>query len=115
MADRLIRILEGYQYTALLQIARFHDIPTEDLTGRGLDKPALINALSKQLFTPEHVSRTLQNIGHGKWRDYDAEDSVRFYALRMKETGMIASSPQEIIAKGTDWQFLDELKRELKT
>jgi len=64
VANRLIRILEGYQYTALLQIARFHDIPTEDGTGRGLDKPALINALSKQLFTPEHVSQTLRNIGH---------------------------------------------------
>jgi NitT/TauT family transport system substrate-binding protein len=33
----------------------------------------------------------------------------------MQETGMIKSSPQEIIAAGTDWRFLDELKRELKT
>jgi hypothetical protein len=31
------------------------------------------------------------------------------------ETGMIKSSPQQIIADGTDWRFLDELKRELKT
>ena len=31
------------------------------------------------------------------------------------ETGMIKSSPQQIIANGTDWRFLDELKRELKT
>ena len=49
------------------------------------------------------------------WRDYDPEDSMRFYALRMQETGMIKSSPQKIIAEGTDWRFLDELKRELKT
>ncbi len=42
------------------------------------------------------------------------ESSVRFYALRMRETGMIKSSPQGIIAAGTDWRFLDELKRELK-
>jgi len=28
---------------------------------------------------------------------------------------MIKSSPQKIIANGTDWRFLDELKRELKT
>ena len=56
-----------------------------------------------------------QNTRHNVWRDYDAEDSVRFYALRMQETGMIKSSPQEIIANGTDWRFLDELKRELKT
>ncbi|WP_331371295.1 ABC transporter substrate-binding protein [Sinorhizobium chiapasense] len=58
---------------------------------------------------------TLQETGHDKWREYDAEDSVRFYALRMQETGMIKSSPQQIIAEGTDWRFLNELKRELKT
>jgi NitT/TauT family transport system substrate-binding protein len=28
---------------------------------------------------------------------------------------MIKSSPQKIIADGTDWRFLDELKRGLKT
>ncbi len=33
----------------------------------------------------------------------------------MQELDMIKSSPQEIIANGTDWQFLNELKRELKT
>jgi NitT/TauT family transport system substrate-binding protein len=57
---------------------------------------------------------TLQNTRHDVWRTYDAEDSVRFYALRMQETGMIKSSPQEIIANGTDWRFLEELKHELK-
>jgi hypothetical protein len=34
--------------------------------------------------------------------------------LRMQETGMIKSSPQQIIAKGADWRFITELKRELK-
>jgi NitT/TauT family transport system substrate-binding protein len=28
--------------------------------------------------------------------------------------GMITSSPNRIIAEGTDWRFLEELKRELK-
>jgi len=28
---------------------------------------------------------------------------------------MIKSSPQKIIAESTDWRFLDEFKRELKT
>ena len=58
---------------------------------------------------------TLRETLHDRWREYDAGDSVRFYALRMQETGMIKSSPQQIIAKGTDWRFFDELKRELKT
>ena len=49
-----------------------------------------------------------------KWREYNAEDTVRFYALRLQEVGLIKSSPQKIIAEGTDWRFLNELKRELK-
>ena len=39
---------------------------------------------------------------------------MRFYALRLHEVGMIKSSPNKLIAEGTDWRFLDELKRELK-
>jgi NitT/TauT family transport system substrate-binding protein len=39
---------------------------------------------------------------------------MRFYALRLHEVGMIKSSPNQLIMDGTDWSFLDELKRELK-
>jgi len=39
---------------------------------------------------------------------------VRFYALRLHEVGMITSTSQKIIAQGTGWRFLNELKRELK-
>jgi NitT/TauT family transport system substrate-binding protein len=39
---------------------------------------------------------------------------VRFFALRLREAGMIRSTPQKIIAQGTDWRFLNELKKELK-
>ena len=39
---------------------------------------------------------------------------MRFYALRLHEAGMIRSTPQKIIAQGTDWRFLNELKQELK-
>jgi NitT/TauT family transport system substrate-binding protein len=48
------------------------------------------------------------------WRVYDPEDSVRFYALRLREAGMIKSTPQRLIAEGTDWRFLNDLKKELK-
>jgi len=34
--------------------------------------------------------------------------------LRLREAGLIKSSPQKIIADGTDWRFLDEVRRELK-
>jgi NitT/TauT family transport system substrate-binding protein len=63
---------------------------------------------------PEYALQTLRDLPYGKWRDYDPEDTVRFYALRLNEIGMIKSSPQKIIAQGTDWRFLRELKKELK-
>jgi NitT/TauT family transport system substrate-binding protein len=66
--------------------------------------------------TPRYdlVRQALKEIPYGRWRDYDPEDTVRFYALRLREAGMIRSTPQKIIAAGTDWRFLNELKRELK-
>jgi NitT/TauT family transport system substrate-binding protein len=57
---------------------------------------------------------TLRAIPYDKWREYDPEDTVRFYALRLHEAGMIKSSPERIIADGTNWRFLEEVKRELK-
>jgi NitT/TauT family transport system substrate-binding protein len=54
------------------------------------------------------------NTGYIKWRNYDPEDTLRFYSLRLQEVGMIKSSPQKIIAQGTEWRFLRELKKELK-
>ena len=40
------------------------------------------------------------------WRDYDTEDSVRYYALRLQEAGFIKSSPKRIIDQSTNWGFL---------
>ena len=59
-------------------------------------------------------SRPCRMIPYNRWREYDPEDTVRFYALRLHEAGMIKSSPQKLIAQGTDWRFLNELKKELK-
>jgi NitT/TauT family transport system substrate-binding protein len=56
----------------------------------------------------------LQEVQYDKWREYDPEDTIRYYALRLHEAGMIKSSPQKIIAENTDWRFFNELKRELK-
>ncbi len=62
----------------------------------------------------DYALQMMQEVPYGRWREYDPEDTVRFYALRLHEAGMIKSSPQKIIAQGTDWRFLNELKRELK-
>ena len=57
------------------------------------------------------VSRTcLTTVGEKS----SPEDTLRFYALRLHEVGMIKTTPERLIAQGTDWRFLNELKQELK-
>jgi NitT/TauT family transport system substrate-binding protein len=62
----------------------------------------------------DYALQTLRDVSYDKWREYEAEDTLRYYALRLHDLGFVKSTPQEIIADGTDWRFLDELKRELK-
>jgi NitT/TauT family transport system substrate-binding protein len=62
----------------------------------------------------DYALQTLAELPYASWRDFDPEDSLRFFALRLYEVGMIDSSPNELLAEGTDWRFLNELKRELK-
>jgi NitT/TauT family transport system substrate-binding protein len=92
---------------------------------------AILKATNICAKEPERTARLLVDRGYTKnyeyalqsmrdmemayqWREYDPEDTIRFYALRLHEIGMIKSSPQKIIAQGTDWRFLRELKKELK-
>jgi NitT/TauT family transport system substrate-binding protein len=58
--------------------------------------------------------QVVKEMPYGQWRQYDTEDTVRFFALRLREVGMLKTTPQQIIARGTDWRFLNELKKELK-
>src|SRR5262249_14959533 len=62
----------------------------------------------------DYALQTMKDVPYAKWRNYDPEDTIRFYALRLNEIGMIKTGPQKIIAQGTDWRFLKELKKELK-
>ena len=61
-----------------------------------------------------YALQTMRDIPYDKWREYDAEDSVRFYALSLHDIGMIKTNPKTLIAQGTDWRFIRELKKELK-
>jgi NitT/TauT family transport system substrate-binding protein len=62
----------------------------------------------------DYALQALKEIPYNRWREYNPEDTVRFHSLRLHEAGMIKSSPPKIIAQGTDWRFLNELKKELK-
>ena len=67
-------------------------------------------------FTTEYdyALQTLNEVPYNKWREYDPEDTIRFWALRLREAGLIKSNPNKLIAEATDFRFLNELKRELK-
>jgi NitT/TauT family transport system substrate-binding protein len=62
----------------------------------------------------DYALQTVKELPYARWRDYDSEDTLRFYALRLHEAGMIKSSPQKIIAQGAELRFVNELKKELK-
>ncbi|MER9599918.1 ABC transporter substrate-binding protein [Mesorhizobium sp. M0244] len=91
---------------------------------------SLLKAVDLCITNPEAVAKSAVDIGYAtdytlqairsdirydKWREYDPEDSLRFYALRMQETNAVTMRPQEVLDRGTDWRFLKELKREMKT
>jgi NitT/TauT family transport system substrate-binding protein len=65
------------------------------------------------LIGQDYVRQGVVEVDYRSWRDYDLEDTVRFYALRLRELGMIKSSPDKIIATGTDWRFIKEVRQEL--
>jgi len=90
---------------------------------------AILKAADICAAEPERVAQTLVDGGFTErydyalealteipytWREFDPEDTIRFYALRLHEAGIITSSPNALLAEGTDWRFVNELKRELK-
>jgi NitT/TauT family transport system substrate-binding protein len=80
-----------------------------------LDPARAARALVAKGYTPryEDALQVMKELPYGMWREYDPEDTIRFYALRLHEAGMIKASPQKILAH-TDWRFLNELKKEMK-
>jgi NitT/TauT family transport system substrate-binding protein len=62
----------------------------------------------------DYALETIEEVPYDLWQEYDPEDTLRFFALRLHEAGMIQSSPNALIAEGADWRFVNELKRELK-
>jgi NitT/TauT family transport system substrate-binding protein len=62
----------------------------------------------------DYVVQMMKELPYSRWREYDAADSLRYYSLRLREAGLVKASPQKILADGTDWRFLNELKKEMK-
>ena len=91
---------------------------------------ALIRAAEICSREPERVARTLLDqrvveryeyglqslleANFGSWRTHDPADAMRFHGVRLHDVGLIRTSPKELIARGSDWRFLEELKREIR-
>jgi NitT/TauT family transport system substrate-binding protein len=77
------------------------------------DQPAKI--MVEKGFAPDYkyALEAMAEIPYNRWRVYDPEDTIRFYALLLHGVGMIKSTPDELIKQGTDWTFLKQLKAEL--
>ena len=58
--------------------------------------------------------QAVREVPYQRWREYDAADSLCFYALRLHEGGLIKSNPQKLLAQGTDWRFIEQLRKEMK-
>jgi NitT/TauT family transport system substrate-binding protein len=81
-----------------------------------VSEPALVaQRMVDRRFTlrQDYAVQTLADVPYNRWRDYDPEDTIRFYALRLREAGMLKSSPAKIVADGADWRFLNEVRGEL--
>ncbi|MCK1621246.1 ABC transporter substrate-binding protein [Bradyrhizobium sp. 159] len=81
-----------------------------------VSEPALVaRRMVDRGFAPglDYAVQTLAEVPYNRWREYDPEDTIRFYALRLREAGMIKSSPAKLIADGADWRFFNEVRREL--
>ena len=91
---------------------------------------ALLKAADLCAAEPERTARTmvdrgfykdyvtsvqaLREVSFKRWREFDSAESLRFYALRMHEAGILKSAPQKLLRQGTDWRFIEQLRRELK-
>jgi NitT/TauT family transport system substrate-binding protein len=69
---------------------------------------------NKVLDDYDRAVEVIRELPYDRWREYDPEDTMRFYALGLHEAGLVKSAPNKVIADGTDWRFLNEVKRGLK-
>jgi NitT/TauT family transport system substrate-binding protein len=72
--------------------------------------------LADKLYEPRFQIglEVMKSLPYNRWREGNAEDTLRFHALRLHQVGMIKTNPSKLIAQSINWRFLNELKKELK-
>jgi len=91
-------------------ILRANDLVSQD---PAMAAQLLVDKKVRKADDQEFMVQSLREIPYDKWRHYSPEDTIRFWALRLKEIGLIKHSPEEYISKNTDWSHLVSLKKEM--
>jgi len=58
------------------------------------------------------VNEVIRDLSYD-WRELDPEETLRFFALRLADAKLITSTPQQLIAQGTDLAYMRQLRKEL--
>jgi NitT/TauT family transport system substrate-binding protein len=95
---------------ALRAILKANDVVARDPE---LATRMLIEKKMRKESERKYVLQALKDIPYGRWREYNPEETIRFYALRLREVGMMKTPPEEFISRHTDWSFLKSMKQEL--
>ena len=75
---------------------------------------SIISQHGEEFGERELILRSLNAIPYDAWRNYDVEASLRFYALRLHEAGLVNRTPQELLKIASDFGMFEDLKLELK-
>jgi len=60
------------------------------------------------------VNEVIRDLSYD-WRELDPEETLRFFALRLADAKLITMTSQQIIAQGSDFAYMRQLRTELKT
>jgi NitT/TauT family transport system substrate-binding protein len=95
---------------ALRAILKANDICAED-PQRAMQ--SLLDNKVREIKEKQYMLDSLKAIPYGKWREYNPEETIRFYTLRLRDNGMIKMGPEEFIERHTNWSHLRSMKKEL--
>ena len=102
--------------TLLFACVICRSVPADE-TRRADPELALRTLMKKKIWRKsetKYILQALKDIPYGKWRDYDPEETIRFYALRLREVRIIKTPPEEFIARHTDWTMFNQLKKDFR-
>lgn len=79
------------------------------------DRPRAVQIAADKKVTqnPQRLLEAIKDLPY-EWRDYDPEETLRFYSLRLADAKLIKKTPTQIIAEGTDFAFFRRMQKELK-